>query len=139
MSDPARTGVAQRYGGRHPARRPLLIAAVVVLATAALVWLVWVMAFHGRPLVQSQVISFDVTGQHAAEATMTVVRRNHDVEASCLLRAQAADHSIVGELSFTVGRSEPSTTTLTRSVRTEREATSVSLVGCVAEGQRQRR
>ena len=112
---------------------------MVVVAAAGLGWLVWVILFHGRPLVRSDLVSFQVNGQHSSEARLTVVRRTADVDASCLLRAQAADHSIVGELNFTVDSAEPTTTTLTRSIRTEREATSVALLGCVADGQTQRR
>ena len=41
-------------------------------------------------------MTYDVRGQHAAEARVTVVRRSADVEASCLLRASASDHSVVG-------------------------------------------
>ncbi|HZJ05424.1 MAG TPA: DUF4307 domain-containing protein [Nocardioidaceae bacterium] len=135
----AEPGADQRYGTRHPLRRPLVIAGVVVLGGGALAWLVWVMLFHGRPMVQSELVSFSVAGEHSAKASLTVVRRGSEVPASCLLRAQAVDHSIVGELSFTVGPSEPATTTLTKSIRTEREATSVFVVGCVADGQTQRR
>ena len=131
--------VAQRYGVRHPVRRPLVIGAVTVLAASSLGWLLWVMLSQGRPMARSDVVSFTVSGQHAAEATLTVVRRDRDVVASCLLRAQATDHSIVGELSFTVGPSEPTTSTLTKLIRTERKATTVSLVGCVAPGQTQLR
>ena len=127
--------LAQRYGVPHPLRRLLVIAAVGLVAVAALGWLVWVMLSQGRPLVRSDLVSFTVTSEHAAEATVAVVRRNADVEASCLLRAQATDHSIVGELNFEVGPAQPTTSALTRSIRTEREATAVSLVGCVAEGQ----
>ena len=135
----AEPGVAQRYGIGHPLRRPLVIAGVVVLGVGALAWLIWVMHFHGRPMVQSELVSFSVAGEHTAEASLTVVRRAQEAPASCLLRAQAVDHSIVGELNFTVGPSEPASTTLTKSIRTEREATTVYLVGCVAEGQSQRR
>lgn len=123
----------------RPLRRSLIITLVVVVAGAGLGWLGWAIVFHSSPLVRSEMISFAVNGQHSAEATMDVVRRNADVHASCLLRAQAADHSIVGELNFTVDSSEPATATLTRSIRTEREATSVELLGCVAKGQIQRR
>ena len=47
--------------------------------------------------------------------------------ASCLLRAIAEDHTTVGEVAFEPvdGRNEVS-------VRTERRATSVELVGCTA-------
>jgi len=116
-----------------------MITLAVLVAAASLGWLVWVIIFHGRPLVRSDIVSFQVDGQHSAQATMTVVRRTADVDASCLLRAQAEDHSIVGELNFNVDSAEPATTTLTRSIRTERKATSVQLLGCVADGQTQRR
>lgn len=133
------TDLAQRYGTRRPLRRWLTITLVVLVAAASLGWLAWVILFHGRPLVRSDIVSFRVDGQHSAEATMTVVRRAADVDASCLLRAQAEDHSIVGELNFSVDSGEPTTATLTKSIRTERKATSVQLLGCVAEGQTQRR
>lgn len=142
MSDQASQSarrLAQRYGARSPRRRRLLIVAVTVAAALALAWLAWVMLVHGRPLAQSEQISFRVLDQNTAEATVTVVRRDRDVEASCLLRAQSTDHAIVGELSFRVGPPEPATTTLEMTMRTEREATSVSLVGCIADGQAQRR
>ncbi len=129
----------QRYGARTPAQRRLIVVGVAMLAAAGIGWLVWAMLFYGRPLARSDQISFRVVDQNTAVTTMTVVRRNRDVEATCLLRAQAADHTIVGELDFTVGPSQPATTTVRKTVRTEREATSVSVVGCVADGQEQRR
>lgn len=135
MSRTATDELNQRYGARTPHRRLILVAFSTVLVTAGLAWLTWVIAFHGRPMARSDIVSFAVVNQHEATATVAVVRRDREVEASCLLRAQAADHSIVGELSFRVGASHDATTTLTRTLRTEREATSVSLVGCVAAGQ----
>ena len=138
MSDLAED-LAHRYGTTTANRRRIVVAAVVALAVVGLAWLTWVIAFHGRPLAQSDLVSFQVNDEHSAQATVTVVRRTDDVAASCLLRATAADHSIVGELNFTVDAARPETATLTRSIRTEREATSVSLVGCVADGQSQRR
>jgi hypothetical protein len=133
------TDLATRYGTPRPTRRPFVVTGVALVAAAFLGWLLWAMLFHGRPLAQSDMVRFEVAGQHAAEATFTVVRRTSDVEASCLLRATAADHSIVGELNVAVGPGGPETQTLTRTLRTEREATSVDLVGCVADGQPQRR
>lgn len=131
--------LATRYGTNRPLRRPLIITGVVLLASVFLGWLIWTMLFHGRPLARSELVAFEVMDQHSAQATMTVVRRTPEVEASCLLRATASDHSVVGELNVAVGPGEPATSTLTRTLRTEREATSVSLVGCVADGQQQRR
>lgn len=130
--------LAERYGAPSRARRPLVIAGTVVLVVAGLGWLVWVVGYHGRPQVTSQMVGFDVRGQHAAVATYTVVRRDRDVQASCLLRALADDHAVVGELTVPV-TSGPTDARLTTTVRTERRATSVDLVGCSAGDQTRRR
>ena len=130
--------LSERYGTPSRARRPLVIAGVAALALVGLAWLVWVMLFHGRPQVTSEMVGYDVAGQHATVARFTVVRRDAGVSASCLLRAYAADHSVVGELTVPV-RSGPTVSTLSARVRTEREATGVDLVGCTAPGQKQPR
>lgn len=136
---PLGTDLATRYGAPRPLRKRALVACTVVAAVAGLCWLVWVMLVHGRPAAQSSLISFDPVGQHAVEARFIVVRRSSEVEASCLVRALAADHTVVGELDVTVGADQPVRTTLERTVRTEREATSVEMVGCTADGQNRRR
>jgi hypothetical protein len=113
-----------------------LFAAVGVLVAASLAWLVWTIVAHSTPTVHSDMVSYEVHGQHEARATFTVVRNSRDVTANCLLRASANDHSVVGELNVRVGPSDSATVTLQRSMRTEREATTVELVGCTAPGQR---
>jgi Domain of unknown function (DUF4307) len=106
---------------------------------AALSWLGWAMLEQGRPDVQSALVGFEADGSHAAVATFDVVRRSADIEASCLLRASAADHTIVGEANVVVGPGGEERQRLTETVRTERQATSVEIVGCVTEDQRRRR
>lgn len=133
------TDLSERYGSPSATRTKALVALAVVVVGAGLSWLVWVMLVHGRPLVQSDITGFEVLDAHTTEASFTVVRRDAEVEASCLLRAVAGDHSIVGERDVVVGPGEPTTTAETETIRTEREATSVEVVGCVAEGQKQRR
>ncbi len=128
------TDLAERYGAPSRVRRSLVVAGVAVLAVAGLTWLAWVMVLHGRPEVSSQLVGFDVRGQHAVSATFTVARRGPEVEAACLLRAFADDHAVVGELRVPV-RSGLAQDRLTRIVRTERAATTVDLVGCTAKGQ----
>ena len=132
------TDLAARYGAPSRARRPLYLGLVAVLAVAGLGWLVWVIAFHSRPQVTSEMVGFRVQGQHAAVARFTVARRDAGTRASCLLRAYADDHSVVGELTVPVGGPQ-ATRTLSASLRTERAATTVDLVGCTAPGQRQAR
>ena len=127
--------LAGRYGRSGRGVNVLLAlvgAAVVVIAIG---WLVWVMVYYTRPQVQSGLIAFEITSKHSAEATFTVSRNDTDVIASCLLRAYAPDHSIVGELNFEIGSSAPREATMTKELRTERKATSVTMVGCRADGQ----
>lgn len=133
------TDLSQRYGSPSATRTKAVVALVVVVVAASLSWLVWVMLEHGRPEVQSSMVSFRAEGQHAAVARFDVVRRSADIEASCLLRALAADHTIVGELDVAVGPGDPTTQTLEKTIRTERAATSVDLVGCSTDDQLQRR
>jgi uncharacterized protein DUF4307 len=130
--------LAERYGAPSRHRRPLLVAGVALLAAAGVAWVVWVSVFHSRPEVTSELVGFEVAGQHTATATFTVVRRDADVRASCLLRAVAADHAVVGELTVAVD-SGPASSSVRSTVRTERRATSVDLVGCIAPDQSRRR
>lgn len=129
----------ERYGTAGPSRHKGVVALAVVVVAAGLSWLVWAMLEQGRPDAQSAMVGFEADGPHAAVATFDVVRRSTDVEASCLLRAFSADHAIVGEANVVVGPGGEERQRLTETVRTEREATSVEMVGCVTEEQRRRR
>jgi hypothetical protein len=125
-----------RYGGPRKARRRALTALVVLLAVAGLAWTGWAAWLHATPVVESDLVSFDVHGQHRVDAQITVVRRDPSVRAHCSVQAVAADHSIVGLATFTVGPDGTATQTRGVSIRTDRAATSVTLVGCTAPGQR---
>ncbi len=122
--------LAHRYGAPTPGRRRALLVACVVLAAAFLGWLGWTIWEQSTPDVRSDLVSYDVVDQHQATAVVEVRLADADVRASCTLRAYAEDHSVVGELAF-----RPSEGRSTQTVRTEREATSVELVGCTAPGQ----
>ena len=132
------TDLAARYGTPSRARRPVVVGLVVLLAVVGLAWLFWVISFHGRPQVTSEMVGYKVGGQHAVKARFTVVRRDADVPASCLLRAYADDHSVVGEVTVPVTGARTNRS-VSASVRTERRATTVDLVGCTAPGQKQAR
>ena len=129
----------ERYGTSSPSRRKGVVALAVVVVAAGLSWLVWAMLEQGRPDAQSALVGFDADGPHSAVATFDVVRRSADVEASCLLRAFSADHAIVGEANVVVGPGGQEQQRLTETVRTERQATSVEMVGCVTDDQPRRR
>ena len=105
------------------------MAGATVLAVAFLGWLAWATWFHATPAVESELVTFRVVDQHEANAVIEVSLAD-DAQASCRVRALAEDHTVVGEMSFT-----PRDGSNAVSLRTERLATSVDLVGCTAEGQ----
>ena len=133
MSEVRTDPLAGRYGGQSPRRRRAVIIASGVVGVLALAWLAWAGWSQGTPDVQSNLQSFEVVDTHTSEATV-VVDKSKDVTANCLVRAVGADHSVVGELNFEVtGDSGASRHDV--KVRTEREATSVELVGCTTADQ----
>ena len=134
MSDVRTVPVEGRYGTPSAARRRSVILASGVIGVLALTWLAWAAWSQGTPEVQSSLRSFDVVDTHRAVAVVLVKPRASEVSASCRVRAFAADHSVVGELNFKVsGESDIAVRELT--LRTEREATSVELIGCTTPEQ----
>ena len=125
--------LADRYGSPAPWRRRVVVAASVALGLAFLGWLAWTTYAHSTPSVDSEMVTYSIDGEHEVTARVAVTLKDEDVRATCLLRAFAEDHSVVGELSFTpeYGADQP----LEETVRTERRATSLELVGCTAPGQ----
>ncbi|HET7356731.1 MAG TPA: DUF4307 domain-containing protein [Nocardioidaceae bacterium] len=126
--------LAQRYGTGRRSARTALVAGVAVLAAAALAWLVWAIVMHDRSTVDAQLVSFRPPGEHTVVAKVSVARPDPQVTASCLLQAVASDHAVVGELVFSVGPPRPASTTLTKTIRTERRAYNVQLVRCTPKG-----
>jgi hypothetical protein len=127
--DRVSSDLAERYGTERPWRRTAIVALAAVLVLAFLGWLAWATWFHANPAVESELSTYKVVDQH--EATAVVAVSLHDgTDASCRVRALAQDHTVVGEMSFTPRDGDNAV-----SVRTERLATSVDLVGCTADGQ----
>jgi len=128
---PAPTDLGDRYGVASAGRGRVVLGIAVVVAAAFLGWLGWTIWAQVTPEVESELVSFDVVDEHSATARVQVRLGDEDVEASCRLRAYAEDKVVVGELVFTPAGSGTSE----QEVRTEREATSVELMGCTAPGQ----
>jgi hypothetical protein len=105
-----------------------------VVGVLALVWLAWAAWAQGTPDVQSSLRAFEVVDTHTTTATVVVKPRSREVSASCLVRAFAADHSVVGELNFRVA-GEAGAVLREVTMRTEREGTSVELIGCTTAEQ----
>ena len=126
--------MAGRYGGQSPRRRRTVIIVSGVVGVLALAWVAWAGWSQSTPDVQSNLQSFEVLDSHSVEAAVVVDTRSEDVTANCLVRAVGTDHSVVGELNFEVtGHDGASRHDV--SLRTERKATSVQLIGCTTEGQ----
>lgn len=129
MSAP--TDLGDRYGAPSAWRRRALLGVSVVVTAAFLGWLGWTVWSQVTPEVSSDLVGYDVVDEHTTLATVDIRLGDPDVVASCTLRAYAEDHATVGELRFTPddsGRTE-------QTVRTERRATSIELLGCTADGQ----
>ena len=125
--------LADRYGAPPPWRRRALVGGCAALAALFLGWLAWTAFIHSTPEVESELLSFDAVDAHTATARISIDRSDDDVEATCLVRAFAEDHSVVGELSFSPDGEPRERVDVT--IRTERLATSVELVGCTTEDQ----
>jgi hypothetical protein len=122
--------LSERYAAPPAWRRPVTIAAVVVVTLVGLGWLAWAAFEESHPKVESQLNGFDVVDAHAVTVRVDVKVASGATGASCTVEALASDHSIVGELHFrpTSGLNEVS-------VRTERRASAVDVPGCIADGQ----
>ena len=123
------TDLAERYGAPSPVRRRLAVAAIGLVVVVLAGWLAWTTLFHATPAVESQLAAYDIVDDNRATALVSVSLEDGTV-ASCTLRAFADDHSTVGELAF-----EPVDGRNDVTIRTERLATSVTLLGCTAPGQ----
>jgi Domain of unknown function (DUF4307) len=132
------TDLADRYGAPSPVRKRALLGLVIIFAVAGLAWLAWAAIYQSTPKVQSESTGFEIVDDHTATAEFTVVRSDSDIRANCFLRAIAEDHTIVGELTEAID-SGPETTQVKVTIRTERRATTVELLGCSAPGQNARR
>ena len=126
--------MAGRYGAQTPRRRRAVILASGVVGMLALAWLAWAGWSQSTPDVESNLQSFEVVDSHSVEATVVVDIRSEGVTANCLVRAVGTDHSVVGERNFEVtGDSGASRHDVT--LRTERRATSVEMIGCTSPDQ----
>lgn len=123
------TALAGRYGAPRPVLRMALVAVLVVVGASFVTWVLWAAWFHATPQVSSQLVGFRVVDDHETRANVDV-HLFEDVEASCLVRALAEDHTPVGEASFVPVEGGNEVV-----IRTERRATSVEKLGCTTAEQ----
>lgn len=122
--------LSDRYGTDRSRRRLALVGTAAAVAVVFLGWLAWVTWFHANPEVTSQLVSRTVVDDHTVEVVVDVDLEDSVDDANCKVQAMARDKATVGELNFVPvdGRNEVT-------VRTERKATAVELVGCTSDGQ----
>jgi hypothetical protein len=125
------TEMETRYGTRRPVRRIVLVVVTVLVAGASLGWLAWAGWIQANPKLQAEVAAFDVKGPHLVDTTIQMRVRDRYVSGTCLLRASAVDHSIVGELNVSV-KDVSGARERVVPMRTEREATTVEVIRCTA-------
>jgi hypothetical protein len=130
--------MADRYGRPSVVRRRVVILVSGLVGVVALAWVIWAAYVQGTPQVQSSLQTYRVVDSHQARATVVIKTRHRGVRASCVVQADAADHSVVGEVTFAV-TGTGGTTTHRVTLRTERQAAAVEMVGCTAPGQKQPR
>jgi hypothetical protein len=123
------TDLEQRYRGPSRAYRVVALVLVAALGLTSVGLLGWTVFFHSNPQVQSGLAGFAFNGEHEATADIAVNRESTTTEVFCKLQAIAADHSVVGELTHPVVDG-PREQVLRVTIRTERRATSIDLVGC---------
>ena len=123
------TDLAQRYGAPRRWQRTATLALAGLVVVAGLVWLASATLDHSTPDVESELVTYEVVDDQQARARLDVTVRD-GVEATCRLRAVAADQSLVGEKTFT-----PTPGTNEVVVRTERRADRIEKVGCTTPDQ----
>jgi hypothetical protein len=92
----------ERYGTASPRRRVVLRVVTGLLAIVFLGWLAWVVIFHSDPAIEAELKAYDVIDAHQVDVRLATRFRDDDVEGSCLVRAFALDHTVVGERNITV-------------------------------------
>jgi len=122
----------ERYGTERPRRRLVLVIGTTLLAIVFLTWLGWVAIFHSNPAIDAQVTAYDVVDSHQIKVKLLPDLRDDEVRGSCLIRATAEDHTIVGELNISAAELRAANGEWIP-IRTERRATTVEKVRCTEE------
>ncbi len=119
----------ERYGVTSTRDRRLLTAAVVLICSALLSWLVWAAWTHSTPSATGALRSFDVVSEHEVQVVIDV-SRPAETEVQCTVRAHSDDQSIVGEEVVTIPSGGSTTVRFETALRTDRQARTVSVVAC---------
>ena len=119
-----------RYGDVPRRRRPGVVAAVVVLATGFVGWVVWAALAAAAPEATGQVTGFRVKGPHALEVELVLGGERGPV--ACTVQALDRTRDVVGVTTARgrVGASGRVEATVV--VRTRARAVAAVVDGCTA-------
>ena len=76
------TDLADRYAGKRRGRLVAVVAGTVV-AVAFLGWLAWSTWFYATPEIRSELVSYEVTGEHEAVALVDVHLKDRTIVGTC--------------------------------------------------------
>ena len=122
-------GLPQRYGGARPQRRVLPIVLGTLFALVLTAWAIWAGLASDDRAIDATVASYQVVDAHEIQVRIAAHFRDDKVQGSCLLRATASDHTIVGELNVTAAQLRTAGDSWIP-IRTERRATTAEVVRC---------
>ena len=128
-TDGRHQSLSDRYGAPSAYRRVVTVTLLCLLVAACLGWLLW--AALGQTSVRSKghVRSYEVVSPHEVKVRVAVHRLD-DAAVICLISAQAADHSVVGEKRVRVPPGAEGVITVAASVTTDRRATTAVVSRC---------
>jgi hypothetical protein len=121
--------MAARYGTDRPGRRRVGLVLGSLFAAALLVWAVWAASSQGNEPLEAQVTSYDVVSTHEIKVKVAAQFKDAEVDGSCLVRATAEDHTVVGEVNLTADELRAAKGQWIP-IRTERGATTATVVRC---------
>ncbi len=127
--DAGRQTMTERYGAPSASARRVRVAALLVFALVAMSWLGWAAWTHANPQVQAELTSYDVVSDHEVEVVIDV-RRASGGAVECTVSAKATDFAVVGEDTVLIPAGDEGTVTQELTLRTDREATSVTVENC---------
>ena len=128
MTDPTEI-LATRYGADRPRRRGLASGLGSVFAVALLAWAIWAASSQHTDPIEADVTAYHVVSSHEVQVKVDARIHGAGTRGTCLVRATAEDHTVVGELSLTTDQLRASRGDWIP-VRTERRATTADVEHC---------
>jgi hypothetical protein len=119
----------ERYGKTGGNR---WVAYAFGLSIIGLLWVFWAGLHHANPVISSQLISFQVTGEKEISVRYSINRNDPNQVVICTLKALDQDKSVVGQIDDTIPSGERSSEQTT-AIPTRSAPVTASIARCRAE------